>query len=198
MWACATASVDVCAGTILAALGAAAMVYGTSLRSSPPTAVSPVYLEVQTPPPVLVHTTMRSLSMATGDDASTHTAPQHHVDDPRAATATDMRAQEIAARLCGNSVSISAGEHCMHVENGHMGAARSRDGRKPEDFYEHQSGRVTRRLEAEGNSHSGGGGGSFLGALCLVGNCAAMSGYFVLARRLSGEVPAAALTARTN
>ena len=120
------------------------------------------------------------------------------MDDMHTAVATDVRAHHISAIVDGNSISACAGEPCMHGGSVHWSVlhphdADSHGAESHDDDEEHPAGALRNILKSEGSS----GGSSFLGALCLVGNCAAMSGYFVLARRLSGEVPAAALTART-
>lgn len=38
---------------------------------------------------------------------------------------------------------------------------------------------------------------AFIGALCLLGNCTAMAGYFIVARRVAHKYPPICLTART-
>lgn len=182
------------AGTIIAALGAAAMVYGTIRlpAGDVPPPHSPALLAAHSSPAAPAAHGLRSLSMS-------HEAPTSHsllqqfpigqMIGPgmfqEDAIHVSTREQQLSAQSCDQYVRHSAGEHSVENESLHC---HVKDYRVSE--IDVDAGR-----EILGSDRASvGGGDSFMGALCLVGNCAAMSGYFVLARRLSGEVSATALT----
>lgn len=173
------------AGTVIAALAATVMVYGSSLRVTGP--VPPMdnpgkLLNVSDTLPD-THA-LRSLSMSSEWHEShgiIQPLMQHLQNGVRSVVQDQLHAAE------SPSQSING---CMHELVADAGTVPWLLPSSGSPVLDSMIGRGT--LGSESGPQLG--GDRFLGALCLVGNCVAMAGYFVLARRISGDVPASALT----
>jgi hypothetical protein len=175
------------AGTLLATAGAAMMVYGASRTTG------------HIPAPDT------ALQAATGSVSAVLAVASEHagvLPQPWAGSSAHawLAAQQSPAAAHGMQWHLQSTPTVAHAEDGQYLLALSVAGRHTLSAAGGSTPQaLALRSPAAGAGEYGSGGLSRMaGALCLVGNCMAMAGYFVLARRVSGEVPATALTVRSR
>lgn len=160
------------AGAALASTGATAMVYGTSR-----TAAKPAVPSSSLPDP---HAAARQLHLTSGSQS---TASFRAAIDHGGLTTAQASATRAAGGAAHGSGRTGVRQLLMDVRSGMRGMAADPD-----------SGVGDAAASAAG---AAGASAPLLGALCLTANCAAMAGYFVIARSISGLYPPLALTVRS-
>lgn len=167
------------AGAALASTGASVMVYGTSRSGPPPAGGGPGHGGTQA--------TARPLHRGTEAHRSVSLQSQLR-DGGRAASHSYSYTRSHTQGTTFSSVhasSSSGGRQLLAGVEGGVGAA------------DIDSDGGVGAAQAVGRAAAPGGMASpLLGALCLTANCAAMAGYFVIARSISGTYPPIALTVR--
>eukprot|EP00892_Ulva_mutabilis_P009714 jgi/Ulvmu1/7114/UM034_0020.1 len=169
-------------GAALASAGATAMVYGTSGSAAPPPGPPAGSLDV--------HATAHRLHLGA-----------HNTHNAVALRAPVYPGGHVAAHVTAHAHTRASGFATAHATAHAGGSAGARqllaDVR---DGLGAAAGDVTAGtgVAAAGVGPASGAAGAsapLLGALCLTANCAAMAGYFVIARSISGTYPPLALTA---